>query len=88
MTGLKTFVYQPTLDALVLRKDKGADYVLSWKSKGVYNSKLKSLYTAFLQSIKVSGYRMRKQFDKDPLNIEQNNYLHCLWFRCLAKKSY
>ena len=39
--GLKTFVYQPTLNALELRKDKGTDYVLSWKSKGVYNSKLK-----------------------------------------------
>ena len=36
-----TFVYQPTLDTLELKKDKGFDYVLSWKSDGVYNSKLK-----------------------------------------------
>ena len=48
------FVYQPTLDPLELKKDKGNDYILSWKSKGVYNSKLKSLYTAFLHSIKHS----------------------------------
>ena len=53
-----TFVYQPILDTLELKKDKGTDYVLSWKSKGVYNSKLKPLYTAFLHSIKLSEYRI------------------------------
>ena len=73
MTGLKTFVYQPTLDALVLRKDKGADYVLSWKSKGVYNSKLKSLYTAFLHSIKLFEHKIGIKCDKDLLAAEQNN---------------
>ena len=40
-----TFVYQSTLDTLELRKYKGTDYVL--------NSKLKSLYAAFLHSIKL-----------------------------------
>ena len=53
-----TFVYQPIFDTLELKKDKGTDYVLSWKSKGVYNSKLKPFYTAFLHSIKLSGYRI------------------------------
>ena len=52
------FVYQPTLDTLELTKRKGTDYVLSWKSKGVYTCKLKPLNTAFLHSIKLSGYRM------------------------------
>ena len=52
------FVYQPTL--------------LGWKSKGVYNSKLKPLYTAFLYSINISGYRIGIKFDKD-LAVEQNN---------------
>ena len=70
-----TFVYQPTLDALELKKDKGTDYVLSWKSNGVYNSKLKPLYTAFLHSIICSGYKMGIKSDKDPLAVEQNNYL-------------
>ena len=64
-----TFVYQPTLDTLELKKGKGTDYVLSWKSKGVFNSKVKSLYTAFLRSIKISEYRMEK-IDKDTLAIE------------------
>ena len=31
-----TFVYQPTLDTLELKKDKGTDYVLTWKSNGAY----------------------------------------------------
>ena len=47
MMDLKTLVYLPTLD-----------YVLSWKSKRVCNSKLKPLYTAFLLSIKISEYRI------------------------------
>ena len=52
------FAYQPTLDALGLKKGKFTDYILSWKSKGVFNSKLKPLYTAFLHSIKLSEYRI------------------------------
>ena len=68
-------VYQPRLDALELKKDKGTDYVRSWKSMGVFNSKLKSLYAAFLNSIKLSEYRIRIKFDKNPLAIEQKNYL-------------
>ena len=51
------FVYQPTLDTLELKKDKSTDYILSWKPKGVFNSKRKSLCNAFLDSIKLSGYR-------------------------------
>ena len=30
-----TFVYQLTLDTLELKKDKGTNYVHSWKSNGV-----------------------------------------------------
>ena len=69
------FVYQPTLHSLELKKDKDIDYVLSCKSKKVYNSKLKSLYTALLHSIKLFGHRMVIKVDKDPLAIKQNNYL-------------
>ena len=29
----------------------------------------------FVYSIKLSGYRIGKKFDKDPLAVEQNNYL-------------
>ena len=67
--------YQPTLDNLKLKKDKVNDYVLSCKSKGVFNPKLKPLYTAFLNSIKTSGYKMEIKFDKDSLAVEQKNYL-------------
>ena len=45
------FDYQATLDTLGIKKDKGTDYVLSQKSRGVYNSELKALYTAFFDSI-------------------------------------
>ena len=31
-----TFVYQPALSMLQLKKVKGIDYVISWKSKGVF----------------------------------------------------
>ena len=70
-----TIFYQTTLDTLELKKGKGIDYVISWKSKGVYNSKLKPLYTAFLHSIKLYGCKMGIKFDKDPLAGEQNYYL-------------
>ena len=70
-----TFVYQPTLEMLESKKGKGTDYALSWKSKVVYNSKLKPLYTGFLSSIKISRYKMGIKFDKNSLVVEQNNYL-------------
>ena len=40
----------------------------------IYSSKSKPLYTAFLNSIKISGFRMRMKFDQDYLNVEQNSY--------------
>ena len=58
-----------------IKKDSGTDYVPSWKPKQVFNSKLKPLYTAFLNSIKHSEHRIGIKFDKDPLAVEQNNYL-------------
>ena len=39
----KTYICQPKLYLLELKKDRGTDYVLSWKSNGIYNSKLKLL---------------------------------------------
>ena len=65
-------VYQPTLDTLELKKGKTTDYFLTWKSEGVYNSKLKPLYTTFLHGVKRSEYRMG--INKDPLAVEQNSY--------------
>ena len=69
-----TFVYQPALDILELKNIKVTDYDLTWKSMGVYNSKLKTLYTAFMHSIKRSEYMMGIHFVKDLLAVEQKNY--------------
>ena len=69
-----TPVYQPTLRTLELKKDKGTDYVLSWKSDEVYNSELKRLYAVFFHCMNLSGYRMGIGFYKDPLSAEEKNY--------------
>ena len=54
-----TFFYQPTLDTLeiiiIIKKNKVIDYVLCWKSNGVFNFKLKPLYAAFLHRVRLSG---------------------------------
>ena len=70
MMDLKTYFLSSNNWYIRTKKDKGTDYVLNWKSKGVYNSKLKPLYTTFLHSIKLSGYKIRNKFDKDPLAVE------------------
>ena len=41
---------------LELKEDKVTKYVTGWKSKGVYNSVLRTLSITFLHSIKLSGY--------------------------------
>ena len=58
----------------MLKEDKCIDYVIGWKSKEVYFSKLTPLYTGFLHSIELSGYRIRIQFDNSVLVADQNNY--------------
>ena len=46
------------------------------KSKGIFNSKLKPWYTAFLDGVKLYENRMGRKFDKEPLAMEQNNYFN------------
>ena len=70
----KKFVYQPKLHTLELKKDKGSDYVLSWKSKRLFDSKLKP-FTIFLNSIKLPEFGIVIKFDKDTLAVKQKNYL-------------
>ena len=41
----------------------------------LYNSKIKLLYTAFFHSLKLSENRIGIKIYKDPLSVEQNNYL-------------
>ena len=41
------FVYQPTFNVLELEVDKYTEYIIGWKSKGLYNSKLRALHSVF-----------------------------------------
>ena len=68
------FVYQPTVNKLEFKKDKGTDYIFSWKSRGEFTFKRKPLYAGFLRSKKLSEYKVRTKFEKDCLALEQNNY--------------
>ena len=47
------FVYQPTFNPLELKIEKGTDYVIGWKSKGVCNFKLVGLREGFFTSYKI-----------------------------------
>ena len=76
MMDLKTHLFiNQYLDTLELNKGEGTDYVLSLKSKRVFNFKLKLLYTAFLNSINFYEFRIGIKFVKDLLAVEQSNYL-------------
>ena len=73
MTVLK--IYNACLSAntcyVRTKKDKGTDYILTWKSKWVYRSKYKPLDTTFLHGIKHFGYRMDIKFDKGHLAVKK-----------------
>ena len=68
------FVYQVTFNTLELIKDKSTDYVIGWKSKVLFESKLLPLHGAFLPNIKYFYYKIGMQFSNTPLVVEQNNY--------------
>ena len=53
-------------------KNKGIDYVISLKSKRLYNSIFSLQHTAFLNNIKLFSYKMRIKFYKNALVVEQN----------------
>ena len=46
------FDYQPTLSTLVLKEDKGSEYVIAWKSKWVFKTELYPLHDALLPNLK------------------------------------
>ena len=68
------FVYQPKRSTLELIKTRALIMFPVGNQRGYIFLNL-SHYTAFLHSMKLSGYRMRIKFDKDPLAVEQSNYL-------------
>ena len=55
-------------------QDKGTDYVIGWKSKGLSKFKLLPLYGTFLPSIKYIGYKIGIQLNNSPLVAEQISY--------------
>ena len=87
------FVYQWTFGALDLKKNKGADYIIPWKSKRLFKSRFNPLCNAFFLNVKLFELKMEIQFNSTTLAVEQklcnqnSKFLHCLWFRLLAKKS-
>ena len=78
------FVYQPRFSMLELKENKGNYYVISWKSREAYNSKLAPIYIAFLDSIKLSGFNTEIQFNKSVLVVEQNSYTVKIVNTCIA----
>ena len=58
---------------LELKIDKSTEYIIGWKSKDLYNSKLIALHGAFLPNVKYSGVKIEIQFNNIPLAIEQVN---------------
>ena len=67
------FVYQPTFDVLELKTEKGTEYIIGWKAKGLYSSKLTALLVAFLSNVKYFGIKIGIQFNT-LLVAEQKNY--------------
>ena len=56
---------------LELKIDKGAEYIIGWKSKVLYNSELIALYNAFLPNVNYFGNKIGIQLNSTPLVIEQ-----------------
>ena len=68
------FLYQPTFNVLEFKNSKSTEYIISWKSKGMFNSKLITLYGAFLPHRKYFKNKIGIQFNSTSSVIEQNNY--------------
>ena len=79
------FVYQPRVKiVLELKTDRGTEYIIDWKSKGVYNSKFIALHGALLPRVKHFRNEIGIQFNKNPLVIEkkQLRFKNC---KCLHR---
>ena len=68
------FVYQATFNLLEFKIDKGAEYVIGWKSKGVHNSELIALRGAFSRNMKYS----KKEYNLIEQKQLQNENCKCL----------
>ena len=59
---------------MIKKKNLSTEYIISWRSKGVCNSRLDALNSDFLPNIKKINEKIVIQFNNIPLFIEQNNY--------------
>ena len=64
------FVYQTIINVLELKKGKSTEYIISWKSKGVYNFELIALHGPFLPNVNFFRNKIRIQFNNTPFVIE------------------
>ena len=69
------FVYQPTLSMLELKEDNNIEYIITWKSKGLFKSNLKPLLNLLQPTIKQFGYKVAIPLVNNSLTVENNNYL-------------
>ena len=60
---------------LELKEDKGTEYIIAWKSKGLFKSILKALFNPLSPGIKQFEYKLGIQFLNDSLVAGNNNYL-------------
>ena len=61
-------------NVLELKKGKGAEYIIGWKSQFLYNSELIALCNTFLPNVNYFGNKIGIQLNNTPLVIEQINY--------------
>ena len=66
------FVYQPTF-SVTKYLNTSTEYIISWRSKGIYNTKLIPIKNNSLPNIKYFNKKISLQFDYIPLVVEQNN---------------
>ena len=67
------FLYQPTFNVLEFKNSKSTEYIISCKSKGIFNSKLITLYGAFFY-VTENILKIGIQFNSTSSVIKQNNY--------------
>ena len=75
------FVYQPTFSTLAFKEDKGSEYVIAWKSKGLFKTEFYLLHNAFLPKVKCFEHKTGIQFNNTPLVIDRkicNQNCKCL----------
>ena len=68
------FVYEPTFNTLDLQEGKGTNYIIVWKSKVLFKSKLLPLCGVLLPNIKPFRYKIGIQCNNTPSALDQHNY--------------